>query len=133
MKFEVNGSKLEWVFMNMSEDTSLAPKLDGSGQQKKSPDGRPLYNGSGLTAIKIKEGKRAGQDKNVSLSILEQPAEPLEFGKEYRLDGPALITPYASDGSFGVSYSVIGSRIVPVGKEKKSPAVGVPRMTNSGK
>lgn len=101
------------VFMSMATVDTMPPKADyNTGEQKLSPDNKPLYNARGLTAIGTdNDGNATGADNSVSLALTTP--KPIKMGVLYRLTGQSTITHYVqSNGRLGVS--IIADSVEPV-------------------
>lgn len=108
-----DGRKFEAIFMAMASEAVLPPKNDMEGKQKLSVDGKPLFNARALACVRMVDGAPQGVDDSITLSLIEQPAGGITFGKVYRLSGPTLITPYVQNNN-RLGMSIVAQSITPV-------------------
>ena len=74
---------------------------DGKTMVKQSPDGRPIHRTS-LKALRLQDGQPVGEDKSVSLSIIDRV--DIAAGKQYELTGIVWATHYVgNDGRLALS------------------------------
>lgn len=99
------------LFAQKAGDMTLKTfEVDGKTETKTSPDGRPVYR-TALQALRLENGAPVGQDRDVSLSVIE-PCD-IQPAKNYGVSGLVWITPYSmANGRVGIS--IIAERVRPV-------------------
>lgn len=114
MKLVVNdGRALNILVQSTGVADVLEPRVVfGTTENKLSDDGKVLLNARSLEVLKMENGQPVGLEKNVSVSLTEQPQGGLKFGQLYVLAGRVSVNHYGKDGG-GVGVSIVADRVQP--------------------
>lgn len=128
-----DGSKLNVVFMATATEPALSPKEDyDTKKQKSTEDGKLIWNGRNLLALRMVNGVPNGVEQNVSVNLLSQPAGGIFALRHYKLSGKTTITHYLTDGNrMGVSITAEG--ITPTKETSNTGIAGVVAAANAAK
>lgn len=97
LRTDENGKLEPIVVMAVNTMANLPPKNDNkTDKQKISVIGaQPLLSGKDLVVWKIVDGAPAGLEKDVFISVVNQPVGGIELQKSYKLSGRIYIKHYA--------------------------------------
>ena len=106
MKINVSNPKDVPVgFIALGEVEVLPPKKDFEGNPKFDENGNALFNARAFQAVRIIDGKPAGAEDSVSLSLREQPGV-VKFGQTLFLSGNITVVHYVTNNNrLGVSIT----------------------------
>jgi len=118
MRDEVRFSSL---FAQRAADQELKQfERDGKVEVKQSPDGRPVHR-TALKALRLVDGQPIGEDRNVSLSLIERC--DIAAGKIYELAGTVWATHYIGNNG-KLALSLVAEKVVEVGAATPKFAIG---------